>query len=237
MKIQTAAAFIGDFIASVAKEIFAIPIVIGAMIFQGIFGKEDEPFDQVGNPILLSSGYLGTSGQLFYLKSRLRKNNAVFTMDYDNPLASIDDFACAMKKKVEEIQRHYPGKKITLIGHSMGGIIAARYAADCKNTDHIAKVITLGSPLQGTVLASLAFGKCSRQMQRKSPYLKLLEQDLNTKNITFINVGSRTDLIVLPNSSASFKTVPSEKIQFASMGHLTYLCSDRVVSFLIQSIY
>lgn len=227
-----------DIIASVTKEFFAIPVILGAMSIQGIFGKRDEPFDQKGNPILLSGGYLGTSGQLFYLKYQLRKNNAgaVFTMDYDNPLASIDDFACAMKKRVEEIQRHYPGKKLTLIGHSMGGIISARYAANCENTDHISKIITLGSPLQGTYWAYLAFGTCSRQMQRESHYLKQLEHDLTTKNIIFINVGSRTDLIVLPNNSTSFKTISSKKIQFDSMGHMTYLCSDRVVDFIIQSI-
>ena len=206
------------------------------MVFQGIFGKESEPFDQEGNPILLSSGYLGTSGQLFYLKSRLRKNNAVFTMDYGNPFASINDFASAMKKKVEEIQRHYPGKKITLIGHSMGGIIAARYVANCANTDHVKKVITLGSPLQGTIFATFAPGKCSREMEPESPYLRQLEQDLMPKNIAFINFGSRTDLIVLPNQSASFKRVPSEKIQFASMGHMTYLCSGRVAEFLTQAV-
>lgn len=236
MKIHTALSFIRDFIASVAKEIFAIPIVIGAMIFQGIFGKEDEPFEQKGNLILLSSGYLGTSAHMFYLKSKLSKNNAVFTMDYAAPLASIDDFANAMKKKVEEIKRHYPGKKLTIIGHSMGGIISARYAANCENTDHIAKIITLGSPLQGTILAYLAFGKCGKEMRSNSKYLKQLEKDLMTKNIQFVNVRSQVDLIVLPNSSASFKTVLSEKIQFGSMGHMTYLCSDRVLTLLSKII-
>lgn len=223
-----------DFIASFAKEIFAVPLVVGGMLFQRIFGKENEPFDQKGNPILLSSGYLGSSGQLFYLKHYLKRHNAIFTMDYPDPFASIDDFAEAMKKKVEEIQLHYPGKKITLIGHSMGGLISARYAANCINTGHIEKIITLGSPLQGTYTAYLGFGKCAEEMRWGSDYLNQLEQDLSRKNIAFTNVGSQSDLIVLPNKSASFKTVPSEKIQFGSMGHLTFLCSDRIATFLIQ---
>ena len=228
-----------DIIAGVFKEPFAVAFVLGEMIFQGIFGKVDEPFDQEGNPILLSNGYLGTSGQLIYLKQQLKKNNAgaIFTMDYAYPLASIDTFANEMKRKVEEIQTYYPGKKITIIGYSMGGIIASRYAANCENIDHLHKIITLGSPLQGTYFAHLTFGKCAKEMRRGSPYLSRLERDLSSKNIPFINVTSSSDLIVLPNSSASFKYVPSKKVRFGSMGHMTYLCSDRLVSFLIPSVF
>lgn len=205
---------------------------------QGVMGKSEELFDQEGKPILLSHGYLGSSGQLFYLKYLLKKNNAgaVFTMDYGSPFSSIDDFACAMRMKVEEIRQHYPDKKITIVGHSMGGVIAARYAANCENTDHLAKVITLGSPLQGTYLASIAPGKCAREMERSSTYLKQLEQDLITKNVSFINVGSCCDLIVLPNESTAFKTVPSKKVKFKSTGHLTYLCSPQVAALLIHEL-
>lgn len=227
---------IGDIIAGVAKEPFAVAFVLGEMIFQGVFGKVDESFDQKGNPILLSNGYLGTSGQLLYLKYRLKNTCAVFTMDYANPLASIDEFADEMKLKVEEIKRHYPDKKITIVGHSMGGIISARYAANCVNTDHIHKIITLGSPLQGTYFAHLTFGKCAKEMRRGSLYLSQLENDLSSKQISFINVMSSSDLIVLPNSSASFKNIPSKKVRFGSMGHMTYLCSDRIAALLIDSI-
>ncbi len=225
-----------DWVVGIAREILAVPFIMGAMLFQALFGKKVEPFDQKGDPILLSGGYLATSGQLLYLKYHLGKRAAVFTMDYGHPLASIDDFAEKMKQKVEEIQRHYPGRKLTIVGHSMGGIISARYAANCSHTDHIEKIITLGSPLQGTILAYLGLGKCAKEMRRNSPYLHQLEQDLMTKNVAFINVGSHADLIVLPSNSTSFQKVPSKKILFGSMGHFSYLCSCQVINFLIKNI-
>lgn len=223
---------VGDLIAGVVKEVFVIPVILSGMIYQKVFGKEKESLDQKGDPVLLSNGYLGSSGQMFYLKNNLKKNKAVFTMDYADPLASIDDFAWEMHKKIEEIKQYYPGKKLTLIGHSMGGIISARYVANCENIDHIEKIITLGSPLQGTYFAHVTFGKCAKEMRRHSDYLNRLEQDLLGKNISFINICSRSDLIVLPNSAAAFKSVPSEKIIFGSMGHMTYLCSDRIVDYI-----
>jgi pimeloyl-ACP methyl ester carboxylesterase len=52
-----------------------------------------------------------------------------------------------LEKKIEDILQQHPDEKITLIGHSLGGIIARELAREMP--DHIQQVITLGSPFGG----------------------------------------------------------------------------------------
>jgi pimeloyl-ACP methyl ester carboxylesterase len=57
--------------------------------------------------------------------------------------------AQGLKNLVGTIQQIYPGSKVTIIAHSMGGLVARRYIIDNPSTNNVEKVITIGSPWLG----------------------------------------------------------------------------------------
>jgi hypothetical protein len=227
-----------DLVTSIAKEFFFVPILLAIMAGQGIFGKKKETSTGAGEVVLMVHGYFGTSAHFAYLKYRLEKPQvgSLYTLDLGNPLLSIDAYAQKVAAEVQRIQGENPGKKIHLVGHSMGGVVISRYVADCANTNHIEQVITLGSPLRGVVAAAMMPGKCAREMQHGSNYLQNLENDLQNKAGLFVNVGSTTDLIIVPNNSTSFKNLQTDRVKLPGMGHASYLFSDQVAGVLAQKI-
>jgi pimeloyl-ACP methyl ester carboxylesterase len=62
----------------------------------------------------------------------------------------------ALDHLVDCVQHIHPGKRVHLMGHSMGGLIATRYALE--HPDRIAKVITIGTPFLGAPKAINTLG-------------------------------------------------------------------------------
>jgi alpha-beta hydrolase superfamily lysophospholipase len=87
---------------------------------------------------LLCHGYGEHSGRYEYVATRLEADGAaVYTMDHvghglsDGERVLIDDFESVVEDfRLLDLtaRREHPGLPVVLIGHSMGGMIAARYA-------------------------------------------------------------------------------------------------------------
>ncbi|MDN4089454.1 alpha/beta fold hydrolase [Paenibacillus polymyxa] len=60
-----------------------------------------------------------------------------------------------LKEAIEKLQTEYNFDTINIVGHSMGGVIAAKYIEDTYESDfpRVDKLITLDSPIDGAVLA------------------------------------------------------------------------------------
>lgn len=227
---------IGAVVASLAKEFFSALMTLGVITY-GLLAKNKDPSPNGKNPILLIHGYGMNAGCFSYLKYCLKKNGVgpIYSINLGGACLSIDDYAKQVSAKMDQINLNHSGK-VTIIGHSMGGIVAARYLANCQDKDHIEQLITLGSPLQGTYTAYLGPGKNAHEMRPSSPFLKKLENDLATNTIPITTVESQCDLIVFPNKNASFKTVQADKLKIKSMGHSNYLFSDQIASLIVKKI-
>lgn len=234
-KLPSPILYIGDNVAALAKELFSVFITFGVVTY-GMFAKNKDPTNQGETPILLIHGYGMNSGHFAYVRYCLKKNGLgpIYSINL-SPFSSIDSYANQVSAKVEQINSSHSGK-VTLIGHSMGGVVAARYLANCKKTDRIEQLITLGSPLQGTYTSYLGPGKCAEEMRPHSSFLKKLENDLAHVDIPITTVESKCDLIILPNKNASFKAVPADIRTFRSMGHNNYLFSDGIIKLLLSKI-
>ncbi len=106
-------------------------------------------------------------------------NVAAVDFGLDHPLQTIDQLADRLDRFLRHCTAQYqnPLPKIHLVGHSMGGIIAANYALRGSNSLPITSVISLAAPLKGAKLARAAkwiFSKCGEDMAPNSSLLKEL---------------------------------------------------------------
>jgi triacylglycerol lipase len=216
-------------------EAFSFPLYMTLSLCSS---REKECYSKKGSqPILLVHGYCHDSSAWFYLKRRLKNAGLgpIYSLNLGHPLSSIRDHAKQVQSYAEEIRRKTGFKHLTLIGHSMGGLVSSYYATHMARKGIVSDLITIGSPLAGTRMARLGWGPSAREMQPGSSFLTELQQSMAECTATrFYHIGSSVDWLIIPAESAFPKTTPGHRrCAFDNIGHLTLLYSPRVASQLI----
>jgi hypothetical protein len=110
---------------------------------------------------------------------------------------SIEDYATALESRVEFVRNKYPGKRVILFGHSMGGLIACAY----RHHDHVAAIVTFASPLRGTSrllrwpIRNILTSRRHKEMTPGSDFLKRV-QERATGCTYILSIGSENDIQV-----------------------------------------
>lgn len=226
-----------SYVKSIFFEIFAFIIfisTIGVDLSKKIFfkvGKEPK------TPILLVHGYNHSSAAWIYIARKLMDAGygPIFTINLGSPFQSIEEYAERIKRKTEIITHQTGNKQILLIGHSMGGLVCAYYAAHLAPKGSVKAVITMGSPLLGTHLGVIGWGECAKQMRFHSPFTRHLSEIIkNNEEIPFYHLASSTDLMIRPPHSAWLNCPQSNCYIYEDLGHISFLYSPQVINKLIE---
>lgn len=172
-----------------------------------------------GLPVLLIHGYSCNSGYWRPLSAHLRAAGiSHYGIDLEPPGAGIDDFAPQVAAAVERLCEAANSQRVIIVAHSMGGLVARAYVRQ-HGQSRIARVITLGTPHHGTVLANFGPGSNAAQMRRGSAWLGSLaagEADLQ-RNL-FCSIYSVHDNIVAPQNSSELPG--ARNLVFGAIGHV-----------------
>lgn len=111
--------------------------------------------------------------------------------------APVDSYRVQLSRKIDEILSETKHDKLTLVGHSMGGLIARDYIKQYGG-ERVERLITLGSPHQGTCLTFPAIAVAAKQMQSNSSFLRELAADKNIESVDVHCIVSMHDNLVVP---------------------------------------
>lgn len=184
-----------------------------------------------GTPILLVHGYLHDSSAWIYLRWALKKKGLgpIYLINLASPLLPIEEFAKQVGRRAMEIEAETGQKQLILIGHSMGGLVGSLYATRFAPEGKVKKVITIGSPLEGTVAAKIGIGPPAREMERNSKFIQDLQKAVKSEQtIRFYHIASKTDQLVIPYRSALIDGDVQKQFLLKDIGHVTMLYSPRV---------
>jgi hypothetical protein len=120
--------------------------------------------------------------------------------------SSIDEDVSKLSKQLE----NYVNCNIILVGASKGGLIASRYAVTQKDS-RIKNVITLSSPLKGTRVVDLFFGKHSPVYQALGYYNDIAmetEMLVSESNTQFYHVVPTYDHLIIPSEVSYYENTP-----------------------------
>lgn len=147
---------------------------------------------------------------------------------------SIEDTAAALGQFVEQVCQRCGVKKVCLVGHSMGGLIAKYYLQKLGGEERISLIITIGAPFFGTWTSSLAFyTKPGRQMIPGSDFLKETNKETGFLD-RILSIRAQSDQFVKPKKSAYLPG--ARNIELALVGHTTLLESKEVLSIIGQEL-
>lgn len=122
---------------------------------------------------------------------------------------SIHQASKQVRKYIEQI----PEEKIILIGFSMGGIIARYFTQAIDKGARVQKLITLGSPHHGTLLAHFFKRDGMKDMRFKSKLLNELNSNLTIfHKIPFLSIWTPFDLMIIPAVSSNLPGIENKII-------------------------
>ncbi|MDD3985821.1 MAG: alpha/beta fold hydrolase [Methanobacterium sp.] len=140
----------------------------------------------VGRPLILLHGGLSTSKEMETTETfkELSKNHYVIACEYLPPelrqegmalFGDIKNYSSSLQQEVSEIIHETGAKKVNIVSHSMGGLVARWYLEKLGGTDNIGKLIMIGTPNHGLSLANLFIGSDNMAGSQMAPDSKFLK--------------------------------------------------------------
>ena len=186
--------------------------------FRGLFHTASERGQgpASGPVLLLQSGYVNNGAVWFFTARALERNGfRVFTIDQP-VFASIDVIGALLAKRVDEVLALTGEQRLSLIGHSMGGLICRAYLRQFGDAK-VVQLVTLGSPHHGTFHAYLASGPNGLQMRPGNPWLLTLGETPVT--VPFTSIFSAHDTVISPQESSRMSGALN--VEVSGIGHVS----------------
>lgn len=191
-----------------------------------VLRPDPPPVPGASPPIVLVHGYFANRGYFRPLVKRLRAAGLgpVFAPNLRSWLASVERYEEELHAAVERIAAG-TGQRVILVGHSMGGLGIRAYLAK-RGAARVARIVTLGSPHHGSVLASLGTGENARQMCRGSAFLAWLEgaEGEQGPGVPALSIYSTHDNMVAPQESSRLPW--ARNVALPGLGHIAMLGSE-----------
>jgi triacylglycerol esterase/lipase EstA (alpha/beta hydrolase family) len=217
------------------EEVWALGLSWPLMALHRLL-MHDPPAARATRPVLLVHGVLVNDGMWFWFRRALSRCGIapVYTMNYGPPHADIELFAEQLAAMVDSIRAATDAERVVLIGHSMGGLVSRAYLRRFGG-DHVVKLVTIGSPHHGSVLAWSFPGRGLEQMRPGNPWLVDLNRNESVPApVPIVSIWSRHDSMVAPQASSVLGC--AENVGLAGVGHNAMLGDERVVERVVLEI-
>jgi len=192
-------------------------------------------FKHLKNPVLLLHGYGGTRRVFRILENRLHHDGfSVFSLNLGGIFDTfntkpIPELAEHVAKKIEALVERYDiREKLSVIGHSKGGLIGRCYIKNFEGHRRVKTLITLGTPHQGNPWAILGLltplallTESIRQMTPISPFIRRLNRTPWPRGIKIVSIYSKSDSLC-PFPSAVLKVDTRGRIKNIEIPETTH---------------
>jgi len=183
-----------------------------------------------GLPVLLVHGFICNHRVWDDVTLALRQaGHPVLAVDLEPLFTSIDDYAPVIERAVTQLLAETHSSQLALVGHSMGGLAIRAWlrAQGATRLDQVARIVTLGTPHQGTRIPEAALTPNARQMMWHSDWLQSLAASENPTLRARMHLAlTQQDNVVFPQRE---QVLPGAHItEFEGLGHLQ-MCLDRGV--------
>jgi triacylglycerol lipase len=170
--------------------------------------KETQAPAEPTAPVLLVPGWLRGSRELTPLAERLVRDgwprDWVWALDFEDPVGSNLDHAVEIDEAVRALQERTGSRWVDIIAHSMGGLALWTLLQRKGDVLPIRRVVFLGSPLQGTLIAHLAWGEGGEEMRPGSDFLNRLQDGPSPDHwVEALTIRTPLDLTVVPNQGGT----------------------------------
>lgn len=175
-------------------------------------------------PVIIVPGYALNRGPYLFLVTFLRRHGWRWVWPIRNaPRSSpIPVYARHLGERIEELRRVTGASKVDIVGHSMGGVVASWYILRMDGADHVGRLVTLGTPWQGSRLHVLALRRQARDIAPDSEIVS----DIQQPAVPTTCIWSRHDQLISPPEHA-MPAGDCEQVHIEHLGHLSLVMTAR----------
>lgn len=128
-----------------------------------------------------------------------------------------------------------PTEWLTLIGFSMGGIVARYYLQELGGCERAKRLITISSPHNGSMLANVAVGEGAKELRQNSDLLRRLNaREEMLLPLAPLSLWTPLDLMIVPARSSVWRIATN--VSFNVVAHPLMLRSKAVHRTILQSL-
>ncbi len=189
-------------------------------------------------PIVLLHGYVMNHSAFLVMRQALTEAGFrhVRAFNYPQFTHGVPEIARMLKTEVERVLEVAGAERCSIVGHSLGGIVARYYAQVLGGEKTLDTIVTLGTPHMGTYAAHFGVGPVAMQVTYQSPFLNELTRTARPSSVRYISYYSDLDLFVVPAISAKLTepALQATNIRVRDIGHLSMLLSGEVVQSVVD---
>ena len=186
--------------------------------------------------VLFVHGFLATGEVLRPLALAVEKECRLPVATFPSPI-----YAMSFRKLVERLEgfvdQHVPrDAEVSLVGHSMGGLVCRWYAQECDRVGRVDRVITLATPHAGTSLARFAPASLRAALDPRGETIRQLHLGRSkVEGLPPVNIAAGRDMRVRPRSSA-LALEGASSTELEGVGHNELLYSQRTRQLVIDAL-
>ncbi len=240
-----------DWVFSIYRDLASMVRLVGKNIREEIDFRKPDIYNVNGtNPVILIHGATGNQTEWWDAKENIEKylyDRVVYAYSLDldpsddktyNVVTikdksdennwTIEKYASVLDGIVTQTLKKHNCDKVTLVGHSMGGIVCAYY--ENLHPTKIHKVVAVASPFHGAPILSyfpftyLFTGKRYQQMLTNSEFLSELKKSIEPRILKYLTFGCTTDTHV-SNEAAKFGII---HFKLSGYGHRSIIHAEEV---------
>lgn len=189
-------------------------------------------------PIILLHGYVMNRSAFLVMRQALTEAGFCHVRAFNYPQFThgVPEVARMLQAEVERVLETTGAERCSIVGHSLGGIVARYYAQALGGEKTLDTVVTLGTPHSGTYTAHFGVGPAAMQSTYQSPFLNELRRTARPSPVRYVSYYSDLDLFVVPASSAKLRdpVLQATNIRVRDIGHLSMLLSGEVVQSVVD---
>ncbi len=189
-----------------------------------------------GPPVLCVHGFFRNARCMWGIQRMLgRLGRPALAVSMGRPFRPLERYAPALEAALRELVAAFPGERIDVVAHSMGGVVLRLALAEHSDlAAAVGRIVTLGSPHRGTAAVSgAAFSPELRQLEPGSPFLESLPDfQASAPGAEVTTVAAERDFIVYPKSTSHLPG--TRAVDLAHSNHQSLLTESAVQKLLAE---
>ncbi|WP_329397041.1 alpha/beta fold hydrolase [Streptomyces lydicus] len=192
-------------------------------------------------PVLLLHGFIDNRSVFVLLRRSLLRHGwrHVEALNYSPLTCDLRKAAELLSRHVEEVCRRTGHRRLDLVGHSLGGLIARYYVQRLGGDARVRTVVTLGTPHSGTRVAPLMSAHpIVRQMRPDSEVIAELSLPAPNCRTQFVAFWSEEDQVMVPATTARIDhpDLITYNVHVAGVGHLALPVNGAVAAGIREAL-
>jgi triacylglycerol lipase len=212
--------FIGVERLALLREVALMPRDLVSIV------PEARPGDDV---VVLVHGFLASAGVFRPMRARLERESGARVATFTHaPCVGIRRIA----RRLAELIEHIPlGTRITVVGHSLGGVVARWYVQEMGGHKRVLRTISLASPFHGINVPQVLVGA---DLHEQSELLKSVRDRAHVHDVPHTSIVAAADSVVVGVHTACLGF--GDVVVVPNRGHNGLLFDQEVAGLVIDRV-